>query len=231
MNTFRKSLLLLVMTSFFFSSCTHKPKGEMANMSRQNRGLANSGTQNVFPLVSDDAYYWGTLRTRFPCTKGNYRMEDLTFKITENERDAEDSNTKPNGVLQLGTHTGSPVTGFFGRSGFGDLIYVQGVQVDGQTLYNVALSLCMIYGRVSGRSSHHAASASAYGVLGTEGSYDYEYVGPNVGLNNFSISNIILNSSKGNPFRGSVTAGRLQFFSRTYNGPHMRNFSSVNIQF
>ena len=178
----------------------------------QCRGLKEPFYQDAFPLVSDDAYYWNTLRTQVLCNKGNFRrrMQDLTFKVTGNEGDTESSNTKLNGILQFGSHTGGPVTGFFGRSGFGDLIYVQGIQVDGQTLYNVVLSLCI------------------YSV-GSNYDREYAYVSPNADLNNFSILRGTLSSSEANPFRGDVKGVRLQFFSRTYNGPHMRIFSPVNI--
>ena len=144
-----------------------------------------------------------------------------------------------NGTLQFGSHSGHPAAGFFGQSGFGDLIYVQGIQVGGgQMLYNVALSLC-IYRAGSSYSPHHGGgvygqppnygpgSHSPYGHPGTGGSYGYEYVGPTAGMNNFSFSGGVLSPSVGDPFRGNVEGGRLQFFSRTYNGPHFRSFTRV----
>ena len=193
-------------------------------------------------LTGNHANYWGSLRGQVPCTKGNYphRMEDLTFKVLGGGGGggyAGAPTAQINGHLQFGSHPGHSAAGFFGQSGFGDLIYVQAIQVGGgQMLYNVALSLC-IYRAGNSYSPHHGGGVYGqqpqYGPGGHSphqgGVHGYEYVGPTAGMSKFSFSGGVLSPSVGDPFRGNVEGGKLQFFSRTYNGAHFRSFTRIGV--
>ncbi len=201
------------------------------------------------PILSGHAAnQWGQLKGRVRCTKGLGRMQDLTFMLAGGGGGfAGGQSAQISGPLQPGHHPGGAAANFFGQNtGFGDLIYVQGVRNGnyGPMLYNVVLSLC-IYRAGNSYIPHHGQQPygqQPYGQppyghprgappggtpSGVGGAY--EYVGPNAGLYNFSLSGGVLGSSIGNPLNGSVEAGRLLFFSRTYNGPHQRSFTRAGI--
>ncbi len=163
----------------------------------QYKDLQNNLSPCFGPVVVDlNANYWHTLKAQTSCTKESdrHRTEDLTFKIVGGKAGYSNGLIQFSGNLQLEGLVGSAVAGLFGHSGFGDLIYVQGIQNEkGKMFYNVTLSLCLY--------------------------------GPDLEVNNFSVSGSVPYPFEGDPFRSKVKGVDLKFFTKTHAGAITRTFS------
>lgn len=114
------------------------------------------------------------------------RMADLSFTASSA------NGYGPYGPLQTGAVSGSSQGSYFGKNCNGDLILVNKVVTGSALAYNVVVSFC------------------------TFNDGYYEYIGPNAGMNNFTITSPLQLTNNNYNVVGQVMSGTIAFNSQNY---------------
>jgi hypothetical protein len=153
-----------------------------------------SQVENIVVKAAEDAATkWNALKTMNHCAQG--RMVDKSFALDMNIKTIEDG-ALSGWLNENEMVAGEPTSYSFGKSGNGDLIFIQQVKTGDSLKANVVISMCQY----------------------SDGTH--EFIGPNAKMSQFYLNQIVLGSCVDNETceERELSSGQFGFHSEEYGG-------------